>query len=112
MTVNRKTIPTLIEKREAFSNSGGTVRAMVNPYAGLVSDIADGFTDSQLNESESSRLRIDNDTVGIAYLIMSYNTPIAWETRQGHVYKVQQTFTQTTSKHQGLLYRFHEKEQS
>jgi len=100
MTVNRKTIPGLIEKREAFTNASGTLRGVVQPSA-----VGYGV----LNDDERARLKIDQDTAGIAYVVYSYRTPIAWETKTGHVYKVQQMFTQTTSKHQGLLYLFHQR---
>ena len=101
MTVNRKTIPGLIEKREAFTNASGTLRATKNPQP-----VVRQFS---LNDEEFSRLRIDQDQSGISYMVYSYDTPIAWETKTGHIYKVQQTFSQTTSKHQGLLYLFHER---
>jgi len=100
MKATRHTIPSLIEKREPFSNTSGTVVAVKNPKT---------FPVGQLNEDEKSRLRIDARENGIAYIVFSYGTPIAWETKNGHVYKVQQRFTQTTSKHQGLLYLFHER---
>lgn len=110
MKATRKTIPTLIEGRAEFSNASGTVRA-IKPSRPDIADIYNS-DDNQLNEIEKSRMRIDAGTEwgGIVYIILSYGTPIAWETRKGLVYKVQQTLTQTTSKHQGMLYLFHPKE--
>lgn len=107
MKATRKTIPTLIDKREEFSNDSGTLRAIKNPTAEQVSAFVARDSASQLNEYEKARLRVDANQNGIAYLVVSYDTPIAWETKKGHVYKVEQTFSQTTSKHQGLLYLFH-----
>jgi len=105
----RKTIPTLVEQREPFSNDSHTLRGMVNPSGSQMSSFLSKDTTSQLNEDEKSRLRIDTDTEGIAYLVVSYETPIAWETKKGHIYKVSQKFSQTTSQHKGLLYLFHPK---
>lgn len=111
MKATRKTIPNLIEKREEFSNTSGTLKA-VKPSRPGIFDIYNS-DDNQLNETEKSRMRIDagREWGGIVYIILSYGIPIAWETRRGHVYKVAQTFTQTTGVHQGMLYLFHAKGQ-
>lgn len=101
MKATRRTIPGLIAKREPFQNDSGTLRAEKNP-------VTVRFT--KLNDLEKSRLRIDADTQGIAYIVYSYDTPIAWETKSGWVYKVEQTFTQTTSKHQAMLVEFRKQE--
>ena len=41
---------------------------------------------------------------GIAYIVVSYTTPIAWVTASGRVHIVAQKFSVTTSRHQGGLY--------
>ena len=41
----------------------------------------------------------------IDYTILSYRTPIAWRTRDGQWTKVVDSFSVTTAKHQGSLYR-------
>lgn len=112
MKATRRTIPKLIEKRTEFSNDSGTVRG-IKPTPPLMVALLTRET-NQLNEDEKSRLRIDAGPTfnGIAYLVMSYETPIAWETKTGLIYKVQQKFSQTTSKHQGMLYLFYPQDES
>lgn len=41
----------------------------------------------------------------IAYVVWSYDTPIAWWSRRYGWHKVSQKFSVTTSKHQGKLFR-------
>ena len=60
------------------------------------------------NESDVTRLREDglqtaHSPVGIAFVVYSYATPIAWVRTDGEVYNVRQRFSVTTSKHQGLV---------
>jgi hypothetical protein len=45
------------------------------------------------------------DRSEIDYVIQSYSTPIAWRTRDGQWTKVVDSFSVTTAKHQGSLYR-------
>ena len=44
------------------------------------------------------------DHANITYVVISYNTPIAWVTSDGSVHRVAQKFSVTTSKHQGKTY--------
>lgn len=104
MVVNRETIPGLIEDRQEFINASGTMRSVIEPGNFLMQSI---LAHSYLDRAENDRLRIDYDTVGLAYLILSYETPIAWETKTGEVYKVVQELSQTTERHKGMLYLFH-----
>lgn len=53
--------------------------------------------------AERTRLRIDVDTSGIQYVVMSYNTPILWVTYSGWVYKVKMELTQTSRSHMELM---------
>ena len=41
---------------------------------------------------------------GFRYVVTSYDTPIAWVTNAGEVYRVARKFSATTSKHQGTLW--------
>lgn len=56
-----------------------------------------------LNSEESNRFMVDF-LAGIAYVVWSYETPIAWVLTDGTVYRVAQKFSTTTSRHQGTLY--------
>lgn len=47
------------------------------------------------------------DVKVIDYVVLSYDTPIAWHTPDGW-HKVAQKFSPTTSKHQGNLYLINE----
>lgn len=73
---------------------GNTVHAPngTPPYRGWLSD------------HEFSILRADAEEFNIAYVVYSYNTPIAWVRKDGSVYRVEQRFSTTTSRHQGTLY--------
>lgn len=106
MKATRKTIPNLIEKREFFTNTSGTMKAG-RPTALLIRDT---LTLNLLDDIEKSRLRIDWEQNGIAYMVMSYDIPIAWETKTGEVYKVGQELSQTSERHKGLLYLFHKRD--
>lgn len=109
MKATRKTIPTLIEKRERFENGSGTLRGFPTARPQVKAILSN--PENQLDHTEKSRMQIDagRNYDGIVYVIMSYDTPIAWETRSGEVYKVEQKFSQTTSQHMGLLYLFHKR---
>lgn len=95
MRVNQKTIPSLVSGLVEFQNSSKTLKAEKNPTF---------IPTGRLDEDERTKLRIDSEQSGIQYVILSYNTPICWVTKSGWVYKVNQTFTQTTAKHTALLY--------
>ena len=56
----------------------------------------------ELNTTESNRFMLDHLT-GIAFVVWSYETPIAWVLDNGAVYHVSQRFSVTTSRHQSLI---------
>ena len=58
----------------------------------------------QLNATESNRFMLDHLT-GIAFVVWSYETPIAWVLHNGVVYHVSQRFSATTSRHQSVIRR-------
>lgn len=60
------------------------------------------YTTGQLNHTELSRFERDRDRM--VFVVYSYATPIAWVLDDGTVYKVQQRFSVTTSRHQSFLY--------
>jgi hypothetical protein len=62
--------------------------------------ILGGF--GRLNAEEFAQFK--QVETGVDYLVMSYDTPIAWHTLEGW-YVVEQKFSQTTSKHQNLVRR-------
>lgn len=98
MKVNRASIPLLVRDMKEFENASGTLigkRDVQYPV---------NLSHGQLNELETDRLRIDSDAAGLAYVIVSYGTPIAWVTKTGWTYKVRQRISQTSTKHLGLLY--------
>ena len=96
MKATRRTIPDLAGSLSEFENSSGTLRGIKNPQAIPV---------GKLDETERNKLRVDSDVAGIHYVIVSYHTPILWVTKTGWVHRVRQSFSQTTSKHMGLLYK-------
>ena len=84
-----------IKRRESFTTSGA-FSAFSNPHSGIV-------TSGQLNDYERSFFDAAR-MVGFKYVIYSYDTPIYWETVDGGRHTVEQKFSVTTSRHQGLLY--------
>lgn len=101
-TLNRRTIPAAVEKRESFKNSNETLRGIKNP------DVWQARV-GKLDDEEVIKYSAAIGK-GITYLVLSYETPIAWETKDGEVYKVEQSFSVTTTKHMGLLYLFKKKD--
>lgn len=80
-----------------FTTSGslrGEGRAYVHEYA----------YSGQLNTVEAQMLYDDRTDYGVDYIVWSYSTPIAWHRTDGKWRVVAQTFSPTTSKHQGNLY--------
>ena len=61
-----------------------------------------GVGNGRLNEEETARY--NQDLNAVMYWVYSYSTPIAWYTPSGW-YVVEQKFSVTTSKHQGLVKR-------
>lgn len=57
-----------------------------------------------LNAEERQTLKDHESGDGVVYVVTSYSTPIAWVTSTGHVHRVAQKFSVTTSKHQGFLH--------
>jgi hypothetical protein len=56
----------------------------------------------RLNEYEAGKLYENVETFD--YVVFSYDTPIAWHSADGW-YVVEQKFSMTTSKHQGIVRR-------
>lgn len=90
----RETIPSFVYDLEEFANGSGTLRAEKFPSS---------INTGKLTEQERTRLRIDNDTSGIQYVVYSYNSPILWVTYSGWVYKVKMELTQTSQSHMDLM---------
>jgi hypothetical protein len=72
--------------------------------SGSLSGVKDIETFGQLNEKEIKLLKQDWYTVGVRYYVVSYKTPIAWVRNDGKIHRVNQKFSITTTKHQGMLY--------
>lgn len=51
---------------------------------------------------DGERYRYNKDYPSIDYVVVSYNTPIAWHTPDGW-YVVKQKFSSTTSRHQNVV---------
>jgi len=96
----RETIPSLVSNLVAFQNTSGTLRAYRHPSREAIRTM---ILQGTLEDAEISRLRIDNDTAGIQYVILSYHTPIAWVTDTGWTHKVRQELSQTSRRHMELL---------
>lgn len=91
MAATRRSIPSLIAQRKAFK--GNSVSAQVNP---------DWVDTGRLAAEWRSRLREDSNA-GLAYVVFSYATPIAWVTLDGTVVVPDTKYSPTTSNHQGLV---------
>jgi hypothetical protein len=55
----------------------------------------------QLPTEHVNRLMIDHLSGDLTYVIFSYQTPIAWKMRDGHVRRPRVRYSVTTSQHQG-----------
>lgn len=51
------------------------------------------------------RAVLNRDRAHIEYIVWSYSTPIAWWSQRYGWHKVRQTFSVTTGRHQGALYK-------
>lgn len=56
----------------------------------------------RLDGEDLKAFKIDREMM--TYVVYSYATPIAWVTSDGCVHYVEQKFSLTTTKHQGLMY--------
>lgn len=72
--------------------------------SGSLSGVKDIETFGQLDSVEIAILERDRREVGVRYYVVSYKTPIAWVRNDGKVHRVNQKFSVTTIKHQGMLY--------
>lgn len=92
------------QAREALAN-----RAPFKTY-GALSATRHGAQDMRPHLPWGNRLpaewrkRWEADEDRIAYVVWSYDTPIAWVTMYGDVVKVAHKWSVTTTKHQGMLY--------
>lgn len=93
-TITRKQVSAKVANREEFVISTGSLR-------GIVGNDAKNHLTGWLNDEERARFLSDGFH-GIEYLIVSYDTPVAWFVN-GVGYKVSQKFSATTSKHLGLF---------
>ena len=71
--------------------------------SGALSGHASWHNSGQLTGDELERYFAAVDT-GFRYVVTSYETPIAWVTNDGEVYRVARKFSATTSRHQGTLW--------
>lgn len=92
------------QAREALTN-----RAPFTTY-GALSATRHGAGDFRPHLPANNRLphewrkRWEADVDRIAYVVWSYDTPIAWVTMYGDVVKVAHKWSATTTQHQGMLY--------
>lgn len=90
---NHSQAPVDIKNRETFKcNSMSGKRVM-------------GLTPSDAGQLRGDDLAaFERDRGNITYVVLSYDTPIWWETANGDTHRVDQKFSVTTSKHQSRLY--------
>lgn len=88
-----------LSKRESFVTGGafkGTAYGDHKPE----------FAGTQLSGDDLTAWAMDHNSV--TYVVWSYATPIAWDTISAdgsrHTHTVEQRFSRTTSRHQGMLY--------
>lgn len=94
--LNSRQIATAVAQRLEFSNSTGSLKGYPKTDDYYPGDHMTGRLDPE------ERAKFLSDTKhGITYLVVSYNTPIAWVCEDGSTYKVSQKFSPTTSRHMG-----------
>lgn len=89
MRVSTRNARQYVDARKAFTTYG-SLRGEVDPWIGS----------GRLSGPDLDRWRADSED-GISYAVVSYSTPIWWETRDGRTHRVSQKFSVTTSRHQG-----------
>ncbi len=91
---NRRQSREAINNREDFVNSTGSLRGVRGkpslPWQ------------HWLDDAEKARYTADFPL--LEYVVFSYDTPIAWMTEDGHLYRVAQKFSSTTSQHMGMTW--------
>lgn len=97
--LNRRQSSIAIDNMETFVNSTGSLRGYRRSDDCQPCDHMTGM----LNATERQRFLSDGKH-GIEYLVVSYDTPIAWVCVDGSRYRVEQKFSRTTSCHMGLTY--------
>lgn len=81
----------LLARRQAFK--GHTMRAETSPgYVNL----------GRLPHDERQRFPMGNGPKGVAYIVYSYSTPIAWVTNDGEIVVPDVKYSVTTSRQQTL----------
>ena len=93
LTTRRYATAEAVGRHEAF-DTHGALYARTDPC---------GIDSGRLNQAEAEaywQARAE----GIAYIVVSYTTPIAWVVRGGRVHIVDQKFSVTSTRHQGNLY--------
>lgn len=92
-----KSVNAAWREREDF-DANGSLRGITYAQGTMC-----GHLSGRLNDEERRRF-VSDCHAGIAFLVVSYATPIAWVLHDGTEYKVQQRFSVTTSRHAGSLY--------
>lgn len=72
--------------------------------SGSLSGVKSIDTRGELDSVEIAVLERDRREVGVRYYVVSYKTPIAWVRNDGEIHRVNQKFSVTTGKHQGMLF--------
>lgn len=98
--LNRRQSSIAIDNMETFVNSTGSLKGYRRSDDCQPCDHMTGM----LNATERQRFLSDGKH-GIEYLVVSYDTPIAWVCVDGSRYRVEQKFSTTTSCHMGLTWR-------
>ena len=71
--------------------------------SGALSGRENCYNSGRLTGEDLERFNQDS-RAGFRYVVTSYDTPIAWVTNDGEVYRVARKFSTTTSKHQCTLW--------
>jgi hypothetical protein len=93
--VNLSQVPECVEKREEFVSTSETLRGIKSP------DVLTAC--GTLDDKERPRFLISLNNVGIAYLVTSYGTPIAWVRNDGIVQHVEQRLGRYIENHKSLV---------
>lgn len=93
--VTLKQVPECVERREEFVSTSNTLRGIQNP------DVLTAC--GELDDTERPRFLISLNNIGIAYVIVSYNTPIAWVRNDGLVQHVHQKLSRYPEQHKSLV---------
>lgn len=91
-----------VSKSLAPTHIGGIQCPSASPFARLT-PASESITPGRFTGLSRDNFRASRDSGLLAYVVMSYATPIAWALTDGTTVVVEERFSATTSRHQSVV---------